>query len=92
MQLASGVQDAGPSCFQASDIRDYVYRKFWETGLAGGSTRDLARLDGEGHVNPLFAVSSAPAGHFAAHYGTKPLSGFLLAQAFHKEPSSVANG
>ena len=92
MQLASGVQDAGSSCFQASDIRDYVYRKFWVTGLAGGSTRDLARLDGEGHVNPLFAVSSAPAGHFAVHYDTEPLSGFLLAQAFHEEPSSIANG
>lgn len=39
---------------------------------------------GRGLVNPMFAISSAPSGKFAVHYGSEPLLGFHLAEAFRK--------
>ncbi|KAL8785867.1 MAG: hypothetical protein Q9213_003099 [Squamulea squamosa] len=54
---------------------------YWVTGVAGGDCKSLGK---KGHANPMFAVSSAPSGEFAVHYGTEPLLGFHLAEAFRK--------
>lgn len=67
----------------AMPILSSYFRKFWETGVVAGNTTDFQNLEGgSGRVNPLFAVSSAPTGKFAVHYGTDPLLGFHLASAF----------
>lgn len=65
----------------------HAYREYWRTGVTGGNEADVAELgnSGKGFVNPMFAVSSAPAGDYAVHYGTEPLLGFTLAQAFHRQ-------
>lgn len=65
----------------------HTYREYWRTGVTGGNAVDVAELGngGRGFANPMFAVSSAPAGDYAVHYGTEPLLGFPLAQAFHKQ-------
>ncbi|KAI9702118.1 MAG: hypothetical protein M1836_001462 [Candelina mexicana] len=52
-------------------------------GVVGGNMADLQALgDSKGHVNPTFAISSAPTGKFAVHYGTDPLLGFNVSDAF----------
>ena len=80
----TGLRSAGPMWGEAMDIISHVYRSFWQTGVAGGNLEDLTALghNNRGFVNPMFAVSSAPAGDFAVHYGTEPLLGFHLAEAF----------
>ena len=82
--VAHGARSAGPFCIEAIQAVGYTYRKYWETGVAGGDSGTLARLGvgQKGLANPLFAISSAPSGQFAVHYGTDPLLGFHLAHAF----------
>lgn len=65
----------------------HAYREYWRTGVTGGNAADVVELgnSGKGFVNPMFAVSSAPAGDYAVHYGSEPLLGFSLAQAFHRQ-------
>lgn len=79
-----GLRGAGPMWPEATDTVAHLYRKFWQTGVAGGNFEDFTALgnSGRGLVNPMFAVSSAPAGAFAVHYGTEPLLGFHVAEAF----------
>lgn len=52
----------------------HVYREYWKTGVAGGNKTDVVNLgnNNKGLVNPMVAVSSAPAGDYAVHYGTEP--------------------
>lgn len=59
-------------------------KRYWKTGVVGANRQDVLALsnNGEGRVNPMFAVSSAPTGRFAVHYGSDPLLGFHLAEAF----------
>lgn len=80
-----GLRSAGPLWPEAGEIVPLLYRKYWETGVAGATSVDIERLGkgGHGYVNPMFAVSSAPGTDFAVHYGSEPLLGFHLAEAFH---------
>ena len=69
---------------RAVEVMSDVFHSFWETGVVGGHSEDsvdLKKCNG-GHVNPLFAFSSAPTGEFAVHYGTDPLLSFRVAEAF----------
>ena len=83
-----GVQSAGPFLFDAVETMDNVYKEYWKTGVVGGNPGDKADLgnNGLGLVNPMFAVSSAPAGDYAVHYGTEPLLGFHVAEVFSNLP------
>ncbi|KAL9040319.1 MAG: hypothetical protein Q9214_004536 [Letrouitia sp. 1 TL-2023] len=79
-----GVRSAGPLWSDALDIMSDLFRRYWETGVAGGNSEDLEQLGPgqKGVLNPMFAISSAPSGEFAVHYGTEPLLSFHLAPAF----------
>lgn len=82
-----GVRSAGPFWLDATETVAHAYREYWKTGVTGGNAADVAELgnSGQGFVNPMFAISSAPAGDYAVHYGTEPLLGFSLAQAYHRQ-------
>lgn len=69
-----------------------AYRAYWKTGVVGGNSSDVADLGNgdRGLVNPMSAVSSAHSGDYAVHYGTEPLLGFHLAQAFADTPEGNA--
>ena len=86
-----GVRAAGPFWTDAVETMAHAYREFWKTGVVGGNAEDVADLGngGLGLVNPMFAVSSAPSGDFAVHYGTEPLLGFHVAEAFSNHPEST---
>ena len=79
-----GLRSAGPLWINGLEVLSHTYRKYWETGVAGGNTVDCSRLGQKSHANPMFAVSSAPLGEFAVHYGSEPLLGFHLAPTFRK--------
>jgi hypothetical protein len=66
----------------AMPVLSSYFKRFWETGVIAGNAADIQNLGESGRVNPLLAVSSAPSGRFAVHYGTDPLLGFHLASAF----------
>lgn len=89
--MMNGVRSAGPFWIDAVSTMAHVYREFWKTGVVGGNAEDIADLGngGLGLVNPMFAVSSAPTGDYAVHYGTEPLLGFHLAEAFSNNPESI---
>ncbi|KAL8750845.1 MAG: hypothetical protein Q9184_006271, partial [Pyrenodesmia sp. 2 TL-2023] len=82
--VINGLRSAGVCSPNASKTVGYVFRKYWETGVAAGNSEDRKRLGngGKGFPNPMFAISSAPSGKFAVHYGTEPLVGFHLAEIF----------
>jgi len=92
--MIHGVRSAGPFWLDATDTVAHAYREYWRTGVAGGNAADVAELgnSGKGFVNPMFAVSSAPAGDYAVHYGTEPLLGFSLAQAIHRQALAGSQG
>ncbi|KAL8859677.1 MAG: hypothetical protein Q9178_003791 [Gyalolechia marmorata] len=81
-----GLRSAGPLWFSGMEVSGHSYRKYWETGVAGGNSMDSKALGekGKGYANPMFAVSSAPSGEFAVHYGSEPLLGFNLAETFRE--------
>ncbi|EED11905.1 conserved hypothetical protein [Talaromyces stipitatus ATCC 10500] len=85
-----GLRSAAVHWARAMPVLSSCFQKFWETGVVAGNTIDVQNLevDGRGRVNPLFALSSAPNGKFAVHYGTDPLLGFHLASAFDDETCS----
>ena len=85
MKFATGIRSAGPLWCNAIGTIAFVYREFWKTGVVAGNSDDLSRLNGKGEVNPMFAVSSAASRDFAVHYGTEPLMGFHLPEAFHEK-------
>ncbi|KAL9608975.1 MAG: hypothetical protein Q9167_006226 [Letrouitia subvulpina] len=82
--FVQGIWSAGPLWSDGLDIMDYLFHRYWETGIAGGNSEDLEQLGPrqKGILNPMFAISSAPSGEFAVHCGTEPLLGFHLAPAF----------
>ena len=86
-EFIHGFRCAGPVWTDATNTMAHAYREFWKTGVAGGNLADVNGLGkhGKGYVNPMFAVSSAPAGDYAVHYGTEPLLGFHLAHTFHEQ-------
>ncbi|KAL8719023.1 MAG: hypothetical protein Q9225_003904, partial [Loekoesia sp. 1 TL-2023] len=88
--VVTGLRSAGPLWADGLQLVGHVYRKYWETGVAGGCSEDSKSLGKEGRVvaNPMFAVSSAPSGKFAVHYGTEPLLGFHLAETFRSLTSN----
>ncbi|KAJ6126295.1 hypothetical protein N7471_010788 [Penicillium samsonianum] len=85
-----GVRSATVHWVRALPVLSSCFRKFWETGVVAGNATDLHDLGegGYGRVNPLFAISSAPTGKFAVHYGSDPLLAFHLASAFDDETCS----
>ena len=85
--ITTGIRSAGPLWCNAIETIGFLYREFWKTGVAAGNSHDISRLNGKGEVNPMFAVSSAASRDFAVHYGTEPLLGFHLPEAFHEEIS-----
>ncbi|KAL8641389.1 MAG: hypothetical protein Q9226_008643 [Calogaya cf. arnoldii] len=82
--FAHGLRSAGPIWGKGAEVLGYTYRRYWETGVAGGNTADCTRLAQKSHVNPMFAVSSAPLGGFAVHYGSESLLGFHLVETFRE--------
>lgn len=86
-----GVRAAGPLWIDAVNTMAHAYREYWKTGVVGGNLKDIADLGkgGLGLVNPMFAESSAPGGDYAVHYGTEPLLGFHVAEAFSNNPESA---
>ena len=89
--MMHGVRSAGPFWIDAVSTMACAYNEFWKTGVVGGNVEDIADLGngGLGLVNPMFAVSSAPTGDYAVHYGTEPLLGFHVAEAFSNNPESI---
>ncbi|KAL9098833.1 MAG: hypothetical protein Q9163_005576 [Psora crenata] len=87
--IFNGARAAGPLLFNALPAVQDIYRRFWVSGVAGGNAGDIVDLGnrGEGIVNPLFTVSSAPSREFAVHYAAEPLVTFHFAEAFYDKPS-----
>lgn len=83
--MGGAVRSAGAHAARAAEVMATAYRAYWTTGVVGGNEEDVAALEpsGRGRMNPLFANSSASNGDFAVHYGSDPLNGFHLAQAFN---------
>ncbi|KAI9713338.1 MAG: hypothetical protein M1812_006697 [Candelaria pacifica] len=78
-----GTRSAGVAWARGMEFMGRAFKAYWETGVVGGNSVDLQALeDSKGHVNPMFAISSAPSGQFAVHYGTDPLLGFNVTDAF----------
>ena len=92
LNFATGIRSAGPLWCNAIETMGYIYREFWRTGVAAGNREDLSRLNGKGEVNPMFAVSSAASRDFAVHYGTEPLLGFHIAEAFQEVVTKKEGG
>ncbi|KAL8714524.1 MAG: hypothetical protein Q9220_001472 [cf. Caloplaca sp. 1 TL-2023] len=84
LDFLHGLRSAGPLWMTGMQVVSHAYRKYWETGIAGGYSEGCKALGQKekGVVNPMFAISSAPSGRFAVHYGTDPLLGFHLAETF----------
>lgn len=82
-----GVRSAGVYWANSISTMSATFKRYWKTGVAGGNRQDVLALssNGKGRVNPMFAISSAPAGGFAVHYGSDPLLGFHLAEALDKD-------
>ncbi|KAI9852266.1 MAG: hypothetical protein M1838_001308 [Thelocarpon superellum] len=87
-RVLHGVRSAGAMWSQAAATMSHAFARYWASGVVAGNAADVRRLGQQGRVNPMFATSSAPDGGFAVHYGTEPLLGFNLAEAFE----SVGNG
>ncbi|KAL8898885.1 MAG: hypothetical protein Q9207_006480 [Kuettlingeria erythrocarpa] len=84
--VLNGFRSAGVCWPNAIAAVGQIFRKYWETGVAAGNTDDRKSLGngGKGSPNPMFAISSAPSGKFAVHYGTEPLVSFHLAETFRR--------
>ncbi|THY37500.1 hypothetical protein D6C98_10702, partial [Aureobasidium pullulans] len=83
----SGIRSVGAHDVASAQVMSAAFRRFWETGVVAGNDHDVGLLlkeDG-GQVNPLMAISSAPLGEFAVHYGCEPLLGYRLAEIFDHE-------
>lgn len=75
---------AGAHIINGLETMSSAFEGYWKTGVADGNKKDLSSLGNHDKclVNPMFAVSSAPIGGFAVRYGSDPLLGFHLAEAF----------
>ncbi|KAI9835783.1 MAG: hypothetical protein M1837_003667 [Sclerophora amabilis] len=85
-----GLRSVGVHWAKATQAMPIAFKGFWETGVVGANRRDVDALsnDGKGRVNSMLSTSSAPSKDFAVHYGSDPLLGFHLAEAFDKETGS----
>ncbi|KAI9867364.1 MAG: hypothetical protein M1813_008922 [Trichoglossum hirsutum] len=86
-----GFRSAGAHRMGAMETMAKAFKGFWDNGVVGGTSDGVLRLGrgGKGWVNPMFAISSAPTGNVAVHYGSDPLLGFHLAEAFDSSKPSV---
>ncbi|KAG6381910.1 hypothetical protein JVT61DRAFT_530 [Boletus reticuloceps] len=81
-RTTTAARSAGPLAPHVSEAVSHQFRSYW----SAGSTDDSAQGQGRGpkrrlSVNPTFAFS-IDGDKFSVHYGTDPLSGFHLAEAF----------
>ena len=91
--VTNGLRMAGAHYFNAVQVVKLALMKYSQTGVVGGNERDRSLLgnNGNGHANPTFAFSSAPTSAYTVHYGSNPLDGFHLAEAFdHFNSPSLA--
>lgn len=91
-----GLRAAGAHWMEAVNTMSDAFMRFWETGVVAGNDDDVSALhrDNSGRVNPLMSISSDLSGKFAVHYGSDPLLGFHLAEAFDvskPESKSIAS-
>jgi hypothetical protein len=75
-------RSAGPLVLHVHEVVSRQFSSYWSSG----TTDDGAQAQGQGqkrrlNVNPTFAFS-IDGDKFAVHYGTDPLCGFHLAEAF----------
>ena len=84
-----GVRSGGAQAIRAVGTMPVAFEKYWKTGVVGGNSKDILALgnNSKGRLNPMFAISSASNGDFAVHYGSDPLLGFHLAEAFDEAPN-----
>lgn len=76
---ATGVRAAGPlSPISRAYAAELHYEKFWDTGVVGGNSSDLASAK---NPNPTFLYTSFGDG-FTAHEGTDPVLGFHMEMAY----------
>ena len=78
----AAARSAGPLALHVQDSVSRQFRSYWtsgvtDNGVQGKTQAKKRRLS----VNPMFAFS-IDGDKFAVHYGTDPLSGFHLAEAF----------
>jgi hypothetical protein len=74
---------AGPHWEKGLDTMNKALRGYWNTGVTGGNTDDIAKLgsDRKGVSNPMFMVSSVSE-KFVIHFTSDPLTGFHLTGVF----------
>lgn len=74
----TAARSAGPLALHANQTVSRQFSGYWDSGITDdGAKGQKRRLT----VNPTFAFS-VDGDRFAVHYGTDPLSGFHLAEAF----------
>ena len=74
----SAVRSAGPFLLHANEAISRQFSSYWSSGTTDAQDRAQKR---HLNVNPTFAFS-IDGDKFAVHYGTDPLCGFHLAEAF----------
>ena len=84
--VAQGARSAGAQALRSIAAMSSAFDQYWKTGVVGGNRKDVSALsdNGKGRINPMFAISSASNGEFAFHYGSDPLFGFHVLEAFEK--------
>ncbi|KAI5239143.1 hypothetical protein E4T43_06925 [Aureobasidium subglaciale] len=89
--IIHGTCSAGAHGLMAVPPLNVAFHNFWKTGVVTGNNEDVSALgrDGGGRVNPLMSVSPITSNNFNVHYGSDPLIGFHLAEAF--DLSTAAN-
>ncbi|KAI5269360.1 hypothetical protein E4T47_07180 [Aureobasidium subglaciale] len=89
--IIHGTRSAGAHGLMAGPPLNVAFHNFWKTGVVAGNNEDVSALDrdGGGRVNPLMSVSPIASNNFNVHYGSDPLIGLHLAEAF--DLSTAAN-
>ena len=79
-----GFRSAGARSMDSLEAMSKAFRDYWKTGVVAGNSEDLSMLgpDQKGCINPMLAYSSVSTVGFTVHYGSDPLLGFHLAEAF----------
>lgn len=74
----TAARSAGPLAFHADQVVSRQFSSYWSSGITDDDAQSQKRRL---TVNPTFAFS-IDGDKFAVHYGTDPLTGFHLAEAF----------
>lgn len=84
VKILQGIRSAGAHFTNAIETMSSAFEGYWMSGVTGGNKEDKISLgkNFKGCINPMFMISSAPNSEFAVHYGSDPLLGFHLAEAF----------